>query len=603
VANWLLVIDGDTTRRQACASHARASAAPLPGLMPGSCSGPWWDVVWAAGPRAPVTWAADTAGGGVLVGDALGDGGVRQDAASLRRAWRDGHCAQWDGFYAGIVVDDAARTATVAADVLGTFPVYWWTADGVTLAGTSPELFRAHPSFRPSLDVEGLVGILLTNGLVDGRTLWQDVRRLAPGACLRVGASRVVEDRVYSLPLGLGAVDLPLDGHVRQMAAAVDDAVRRHVPPARPVGVLLSGGIDSRQLAGALHAHGHEARALTFGRADDIEMICARGVARELGFPHESADLAAAAFPEAADRLARWEMLAAGFAGVPEWTMHGALGRLPDRVVMGHLLDAVVGGSHVAWAYDPATGTMGFDALWAHVTAWGFSGTALEALLGTAYRGLPRAVAEDVRRRYDAAADLPHHRAWCFDLAHRQRFHVGSALWVASFASWPVVPALDREVMRAAAALPGSSLANRRAQTGALVAAYPRLAGLPLDRNSYDRRPLTPRLRDEAAQFAADRWNDLRRGAARWTRRPARERRYYRRLYDLDGPGWQAVRRHAEPWRSSLPGALSSRVVASAWPGADIDLALADPIREASPVKLLMGLAVWCGRSGGCAQA
>ncbi len=599
MANWLLIVDGDAGRLEACAARARSSVAPLSGLQHGSCAGRWWAAVWAAGPRAPVSWTTDAAGGAVLFGDAIGDDGARQDPASLRQAWAGGRCVQWDGFYAAIAVEDTTRTATVAADVLGVFPVYWWAADGVVLAATSPDLFRAHPSFRPSLDLEGLAGILLTNGLVDGRTLWQGVRRLSPGCGLRVREGRAEEGDVYRLPLHTDAIDLPLDGHVRQIASAIEGAVRRHVPQGQPCGLLLSGGIDSRQLAGALQAHGRDVRALTLGRADDIEMSCARAVARELGLEHEAADVDATAFPDAADRLARWEMLAAGFAGVPEWTMHDAIARLPDRVVMGHLLDAVAGGSHVAWAYDANTGTMGFEALWARVTAWGFSGSALDALLDAPSRDVRRAVEDGARRRYEAAAERAHHRAWWFDLAHRQRFHVGSALWVTSFASWPVVPALDREVIRAAAALPASSLANRRAQTGALIRAYPRLAGLPLDRNSYDRRPLTPRLRDEVRHWMTDRWSDLQRRAAHRTGRPVRERRYYRRLYDLNSPGWRAVRRHAEPCRATLPAALVPAAVASAWPGADIDLAFADPIRDASPAKLLMGLAVWSGRCGG----
>jgi asparagine synthase (glutamine-hydrolysing) len=79
---------------------------------------------------------------------------------------------------------------TLGADLIGMFPVYWWTGGEVLLAGSSPELFRLHPCFRSSIDLEGLTGILLTMNSVDGRTLLEGVRRLAPGHFLRADGRR-----------------------------------------------------------------------------------------------------------------------------------------------------------------------------------------------------------------------------------------------------------------------------------------------------------------------------------------------------------------------------------------------------------------------------
>src|SRR5262249_60638060 len=70
---------------------------------------------------------------------------------------------------------------TIATDVLGLFPVYHGSAGGTVLAASHLPLLRAHESFRPALDPAGLIGLLLTRGLVEGRALYPGVRRLASG--------------------------------------------------------------------------------------------------------------------------------------------------------------------------------------------------------------------------------------------------------------------------------------------------------------------------------------------------------------------------------------------------------------------------------------
>jgi hypothetical protein len=79
---------------------------------------------------------------------------------------------------------------------------------------------------------------------------------------------------------------------------------------------------------------------------------------------------------------------------------------------------------------------------------------------------------------------------------------------------------------------------------------FPHLARLPLDRNSWNTTPLLPthagRLRRAVARAAAPFTTRLQRAASRV------ERRYYHRVYDFNGPGWQKVRRLAEPHREHL---------------------------------------------------
>ena len=46
-----------------------------------------------------------------------------------------------------------------------------------------------------------------------------------------------------------------------------------------------------------------------------------------------------------------------------EWTIRDSLLSLPDRVIGGHLLDAVIGGNHIDWAFNSKSGKLEFEGL------------------------------------------------------------------------------------------------------------------------------------------------------------------------------------------------------------------------------------------------
>jgi asparagine synthase (glutamine-hydrolysing) len=597
MANWMAVLDPDQARRARFVAATAGVLAPVDGLSRGTAQCGIWTAVWAAAPAAPVDVVASDADACVLWGDALDEAGARQTAASVALAWRGGASSQWDGYHSAVAVEAGPEPLfTAGADVLGIFPIYWWTdGSGVVLAGTSPELFAAHPCFRPDLDVSGLAGILLTNGLVDGRTLWKGVRRLPAGYRLRVAGRRVWEEEAYRVPCGLGGVDLPLAGHVRQLAHAIADAVVRHVPAGRPYGLLLSGGLDSRMVAGFLHRAGIRPRALTLGLPTDLEMRCAQAVARTYGLDHVTAEPQAADYPVYAGIQARWEHLANGFNTVRDWWTRGQVAALGDRLVTGGLSDAVVGGTAMPWAYTDEGPAMTYEAFVANMPRMAVPPDVARQLLArTGQDGVVEAVAALLRAEFDSYGERRSHAAWRYDLAHGQRYHVGSTAWRLSFGAWPVLPMLDRRVIEVAANIPAASLADREAQLALVRTALPELAGVPLDRSdlmSDEPQYLTPRLRHLLASWARGRARSV--GQA--LRLPARgeDARYWFRINNLNGDAWVRVRAAAEPHRDRVSGVLDPDLLRVILPPPPARAGAEGPRVPESGRKLLLGFVHW----------
>lgn len=197
-------------------------------------------------------------------------------------AWGRACFARVRGMFA-IALHDAGDGATVLArDRFGIKPLY--CAGGPPLRFASEATVLGRPG---ALDREALRDFLALGFVPAPRTLWTGVRKVRPGTALVVRGGVATETRFAAPPEAVsGAVD------PEAILAALSRSVERHLGGDVPVGVLLSGGLDSAVLAALVAGPGPERRPLlTFsaafpgeGRFD--ESAAARETARLLGARH-----------------------------------------------------------------------------------------------------------------------------------------------------------------------------------------------------------------------------------------------------------------------------------------------------------------------------
>ncbi len=596
MANFLFIRDDDPVRRQFAALRARERVAFLPRLRAELALTPHYAVTWAAAAGAPVEQHCAPEpddGDCLLFGEPLDEKGRPVSAADLARR----HDLRWNapnelnGYYAAVLAHPH-RGVRVEADVLGVFPIYYWQGADVLLVGSSPELFRCHPSFRSRLDLHGVAALLLTSGIVGGRTLWRGVRRLAPDHRLLAAPGADAIERPPDPPAIEPAI-ATLDEAVREASTLHLEFLRAGLQNSTAPGLLLSGGLDSRHLAGFLTTLGHRPQCLTFGQSGDLDVACATQVARALDLPQTLCEVDPQDYATHADSSIRWEQLSGGLYALPlGWNLcvHPPPVTV-DRIVCGLTLDAVIGGpKEVA----PARGPLSFEQL--RIARLGFARRSLDPLIGSPeLAGACDDVRHELVQSYLAAGPADHLREWRMNLAHRHRFAVGACAWRYSLFAWPVMPALDRRLLRLAARLPCALTAGRRVQTRMLVTRYPALARLELDRNYLDTMPLIGAPRSL--------WFDVRRRATKLQRRCrawfGRDPRFYVRTMGFDSPGWRVVRALADGARPAAGQLFRPELFTRLAPDARVKLPRgADPIAHSAPLKNTVGLLLWLRQQG-----
>jgi asparagine synthase (glutamine-hydrolysing) len=174
----------------------------------------------------------------------------RTDTESLLygyRAWGSGISARCRGMWAFAVWDAAARTLFLSRDRLGEKPLYYHERDGrlafaSTLAGLRPALTD------PSISPDAVASLLAYQYVPHTEAIYEGVRKLWPGHHLSFGASGVRSEAYWTLAHD-DKLDVGPEESERLVEEALAAAVAEQLEADVPVGVFLSGGVDSGYVA------------------------------------------------------------------------------------------------------------------------------------------------------------------------------------------------------------------------------------------------------------------------------------------------------------------------------------------------------------------
>jgi asparagine synthase (glutamine-hydrolysing) len=476
---------------------------------------------------------------------------------------------------------DAAR---ISVDPLGLFPLYYYSTADFLLFSSSLWPFGRHPLVSEQLDPEGLIGLLLTQSVVGGRTLLKGVSRLSAGSALTWARGRPAAEQAFNRVQPTSALHgRPFGDQLDAVDAAMQSAMRRCDAGT----VLLSGGLDSRLVAGYEHrTRGTAVEAVSLGSAGEFDAEFAGQVARALGWGHLSIAVDMSRFARHAEVQVCHEQLAGSFWDLSFWQVATELRNADPALVTGFCGNNTL----EPLRHDPRQTDFAFDGAFRACNKYGFSPQSLRTLLRLdRVEEQTAAVVAQLRKEYESYDCEPYQKVQMFDLTHRARFLVGMVAWRLSWGTRPRLPYADRDLLAAATALPIEAFRGRKLQRALLRHRFPELARLPLDTASFFTRPLMPSITDRVRHLGLLLYHGL---VSR------RERRYYHAVFDLNGPGWRSVRRDAEKGRSRAGLFFDSAELLRHLPPPDAPIAAAGAgfYQEGSRKKSLLAFLLWASQ-------
>jgi asparagine synthase (glutamine-hydrolysing) len=190
-------------------------------------------------------------------------------------AWGEGCVERLHGMFAFALWDLGRRVLFLARDRFGVKPLYWTRDASRFRFASSSQALLAAGGVDTAIDPIALHHLFTLHAVVPApRTILNGIRKLAPAHWLRLDADGTTTERSYWSLAGIRPDPTPSAGDwVAAIGAALRQAVRRREEVADvPVGVLLSGGLDSSLLVALLAELGTaEIRTFSVGFEDTPE--------------------------------------------------------------------------------------------------------------------------------------------------------------------------------------------------------------------------------------------------------------------------------------------------------------------------------------------
>lgn len=205
--------------------------------------------------------------------------------------WGSNAVTRFRGIFAFALWDEQEQRIELTRDRVGVKPLYFGWNGGTLCFGSELKALRCYRHWKPEIDPTAL-GEYLQYGYIAGdRTIYKGIHKLKPGH--RLILQRAGQPRIEPYWSVLDALDTKTSGTDAELEEELEELLiesfRYRMVSDVPVGVYLSGGIDSSLVTAILtHHHPAEIRTFTIGFSEDThdESRWAKKVARHCGSKH-----------------------------------------------------------------------------------------------------------------------------------------------------------------------------------------------------------------------------------------------------------------------------------------------------------------------------
>lgn len=192
------------------------------------------------------------------------------------------------GMFAFAIWDNQEKKLFLIRDGVGSRTLYYCQQNGTYYI--APRLKTLLPFHSSELNLVALRDYLTCSFIPGENTLWQDVKELRPGSILtlnrfnRLEAYSTGNINYYWQPQqDIKDFEQPLEFHSHKLRSLLEDVIQEYLPAKKPIGIYLSGGLDSScitALASKFHQEKIHTYSIHFGKECPHELEFSSEVAK-----------------------------------------------------------------------------------------------------------------------------------------------------------------------------------------------------------------------------------------------------------------------------------------------------------------------------------
>lgn len=214
-----------------------------------------------------------------------------------------------NGMFAFAIWDSRNKRLFAARDRFGEKPIHYGIFNRKLIFGSEIKALFVHPDVHTSLNLEALQQYLTFDCVPAPLSIFKGIFKLPAGHALTVEGGKIRIDSYWN-PNHRKSVPAPsIDEAAEELKSLLDDSIRMRMVSDVPVGILLSGGVDSSTIAALARLHSSrplKSFCIGFDERRYDESAAARQVASHLGTEHVEERLTAGRAAQLLPEIAIW---------------------------------------------------------------------------------------------------------------------------------------------------------------------------------------------------------------------------------------------------------------------------------------------------------
>jgi asparagine synthase (glutamine-hydrolysing) len=211
------------------------------------------------------------------------------------------------GMFAFAIWNRHSRRLFIARDRLGIKPLYYFYDGKKFFFGSEIKAILAYPGIKPEFNQNTLAEYLAFGYIAGPETMFAGIRKLLPGHTLELDDSGEIKIESYwDLSVPADSDSHPRSHYIRTYRELLEECVASHLMSDVPLGVFLSGGLDSSVVAALTsQIRGEQIETFSVGYDEEAfsELLHAREVAQHIGSLHYEVRLSRHEFFESLPKL------------------------------------------------------------------------------------------------------------------------------------------------------------------------------------------------------------------------------------------------------------------------------------------------------------
>ncbi|WP_297890393.1 asparagine synthase (glutamine-hydrolyzing), partial [Sulfurihydrogenibium sp.] len=211
--------------------------------------------------------------------------------------WGMNSVDRFRGMFTFAIWDKAQKKLYLCRDRVGVKPLYWYYKDGLFMFASELKAFHKHPKFRKNLNIDALLFYLQYGYIPQFYSIFENTYKLEPGYFLVIDRNGNISKHQYwnvesFFIKGKQEKDKWLkkseEDLTQELEDILTDSFKLRLVSDVPVGMFLSGGIDSSTVCALLAKEGIKLKTFTIGfyEREYNEADYAKKIAEFLGTDH-----------------------------------------------------------------------------------------------------------------------------------------------------------------------------------------------------------------------------------------------------------------------------------------------------------------------------